>query len=68
MQQDVVVSSAPKFDVLSGEDKENDEGDSRSLCEDDDVEEGEEITSERMEPSIPESSPLVLKRKPVVRW
>lgn len=74
VQQDIIVSTAPKFDVLNGNDKESDEGDSWSLCEDDDVEEGQEIASEGIKPSIPQSSPSipqssprVIKRKPVIR-
>ena len=59
-QNDSVVSSAPKFDVLRGNDGED--GDSWSLCEDDDVEEGEELnTNEGIKP-IP-SSPRVMKRE-----
>ena len=54
-----VVSSAQKFDVLSGND--NEDGDNWSLCEDDDVEEGEEITSGGVESS--RSPPQVIKRK-----
>ncbi|CAB3988741.1 myotubularin-related 2-like isoform X3 [Paramuricea clavata] len=58
-QKGSVVSSAPKFDVLRGNDGED--GDSWSLCEDDDVEEGEELnTNEGIKP-IP-SSPRVMKR------
>ena len=53
------MSSAQKFDVLSGND--NEDGDNWSLCEDDDVEEGEEITSGGVESS--RSPPQVIKRK-----
>ena len=40
---------------------EEDDGDNLSLCEDDDVEEQEEILSERTKPI--QSSPRVIKRK-----
>lgn len=54
-----VASSAPKFDVLPGNDDED--GDNWSLCEDDDVEEGEEITNGGMEPN--QLPPRGIKRK-----
>ncbi len=44
---------------LSGND--GDDGDNWSLCEDDDVEEGEELTIEQIKPSP--ASPRVMKRK-----
>ena len=58
-QKNSVVDSATKFDVLSGND--GDDGDNWSLCEDDDVEEGEELTIEQIKPSP--ASPRVMKRE-----
>lgn len=61
-QQKDVVSDPPKFDVLPGNDDDDD--DAWSLCEDDDVEEVEELTNERMKPC--QDSPRPVKRKLIV--
>ncbi|XP_028414380.1 uncharacterized protein LOC114537531 [Dendronephthya gigantea] len=55
---EIIASNSSKIDVLHGNDDED--GDNWSLCEDDDVEEGEDITHDEVK--IGRSSPRVIKR------
>ena len=58
-QENDILTNGSKFHVLHGND--GDDGDNVSLSEDDDVEEGEELTNEYIKPA--RSSPRVIKRK-----
>ena len=55
----MIASNSPKIKVSHGNDDED--CDSWSLCEDDDVEEGEDITHEEVK--VGRSSPRVIRRK-----